>query len=49
MSHAAYVLSAWGVTVVAIAAYTASLRLRGRRLLRRARAGGIDGAGTGEE
>ena len=49
MSHAAYVLSAWGVTVVAIAAYAASLRLRGRRLLRRARAGGIDGAVTGEE
>ena len=49
MSHAAYVLSAWGVTVVAIAAYAASLRLRGQRLQRRARAGGIDSAGTGEE
>lgn len=49
MSHAAYVLSAWGVTVAAVAVYTASLRLRGRRLMRRARAGRIDGAGTGEE
>ena len=49
MSHAAYVLSAWGVTVVAIAAYAASLRLRGRRLLRRARDGEIDSAGTGGE
>jgi heme exporter protein CcmD len=38
MSHAAYVLSAWGVTVAAIGIYTVSLRLRGRRLLRRARA-----------
>lgn len=46
MSHAAYVLSAWGVTVAAIAVYTVSLRLRGRRLLRRAR---IDRARTGEE
>ncbi len=46
MSHAAYVLSAWGVTVAAIAVYAVSLRLRGRRLLRRAR---IDRARTGEE
>ncbi|MYB04290.1 MAG: heme exporter protein CcmD [Acidimicrobiaceae bacterium] len=49
MSHAAYVLSAWGVTVAAVAVYTASLRLRGQRLLRRARAGTIDSAGTDEE
>ena len=49
MSHAAYVLSAWGVTVIAIAVYAASLRLRGQRLLRRARASAIDGAGNGEE
>ena len=38
MSHASYVLSAWGVVLVAVGLYAASLRLRGRRLLRRARA-----------
>ena len=38
MSHAAYVLSAWGVTVVVIGLYAAALRLRGQRLLRRVRA-----------
>lgn len=49
MSHAAYVLSAWGVTAVAIAAYAAFLRLRGQRLLRRARASRIDNTGTEED
>ncbi|MCY3643928.1 MAG: heme exporter protein CcmD [Acidimicrobiaceae bacterium] len=49
MSHAAFVLSAWGVTVAAIAVYAVSLRLRGQRLMRRARAGTIDRAGTDEE
>ena len=49
MSHAAYVLSAWGVTVVALAVYAASLRLRGQRLLRRARASRIDSAGADDE
>ena len=49
MSHAVYVLGAWGVTVAAIAVYAASLRLRGQRLLRRARASRIDSAGTDEE
>ncbi|MCY4421707.1 MAG: heme exporter protein CcmD [Acidimicrobiaceae bacterium] len=49
MSHAAYVLGAWGVTAVAIAVYAASLRLRGRRLLRRARAGRIGSDSTDEE
>ena len=49
MSHAAYVLSAWGVTVAAITVYTVSLRLRGQRLLRRARDSTIDSAGTDEE
>ena len=38
MSHAAYVLSAWGVTVIAIGLYAAALRVRGQRLLRRSRA-----------
>ena len=49
MSHAAYVLGAWGVTLAAMAVYTASLRLRGQRLVRRVRDSTIDRAGTGEE
>lgn len=49
MSHAAFVLSAWGVTVAAVAVYTVSLRRRGQRLLRRARDGRIDSAGADEE
>ena len=38
MSHAAYVLAAWGVTLAAIGLYVGALRLRGQRLLRRVRA-----------
>ena len=38
MSQASYVLSAWGVTLVAGGLYALALRLRGRRLLRRIRA-----------
>ena len=38
MSHACYVLGAWGVTLAAVGVYMASLIVRGRRLLRRARA-----------
>ena len=38
MSQAGYVLSAWGVTLAAGGLYAVGLRLRGRRLLRRARA-----------
>ena len=38
MSQAGYVLSAWGVTLAAGGLYAVALRLRGRRLLRRARA-----------
>ena len=38
MSQAGYVLSAWGVTLAAGGLYAVVLRLRGRRLLRRARA-----------
>ena len=49
MSHAVYVLGAWGVTVAAIAVYAASLRLRGQRLLRRARASRIGSDSTDEE
>lgn len=49
MSHAAYVLGAWGVTAAATAAYAVSLRLRGRRLLRRARASATNSAGADEE
>ena len=43
MSHAAYVLTAWGVTLAAIGLYVATLRLRGQRLLRRVRAEQSDG------
>jgi len=49
MSHAAYVLIAWGAPVAPVPVYPASLRLRGRRLLRRARDSTIDSAGTDEE
>ena len=49
MRHAAYVLSAWGVTVAAVAAYAGLLRFRGQRLLRRARAGRTASARSGEE
>ncbi len=38
MSQAGYVLGAWGVTLAAVGIYAASLMVRGRRLLRRARA-----------
>ena len=38
MSQAGYVLGAWGVTLAAVGTYAASLVVRGRRLLRRARA-----------
>ena len=38
MSQAGYVLGAWGVTLGAVSVYAASLMVRGRRLLRRARA-----------
>jgi len=38
VSQAAYVLGAWGVTLAAGAVYAASLVVRGRRLVRRARA-----------
>ena len=38
MSHACYVLGAWGVTLAAVGVYTAGLLIRGRRLVRRARA-----------
>ena len=38
MSHAAYVFGAWGVTLAAGGVYAASLLVRGRRLVRRARA-----------
>ena len=45
MSHASYVLGAWGVTLGAGAVYVASLLVRGRRLVRRARsASGEDGS-----
>lgn len=37
MSQAGYVLGAWGVTLTAVGVYAASLMVRGRRLLRRAR------------
>ena len=38
MSQAGYVLGAWGITLAAMGAYAASLVIRGRRLVRRARA-----------
>lgn len=38
MSQAGYVLGAWGVTLAAVGVYAASLIVRGRRLMRRARA-----------
>ncbi len=38
MSQAGYVFGAWGVTLAAGGIYAASLLVRGRRLLRRARA-----------
>ncbi len=38
MSQAGYVLGAWGVTLAAVGTYAASLMVRGRRLLQRARA-----------
>ena len=38
MSQAGYVLGAWGVTLAAVGLYVASLIVRGRRLMRRARA-----------
>lgn len=38
MSQAGYVLGAWGVTVAAVGVYAAGLVVRGRRLVRRARA-----------
>ena len=38
MSHAGYVLGAWGVTLAAVGVYAAGLVVRGRRLVRRARA-----------
>ncbi|MXV98804.1 MAG: heme exporter protein CcmD [Acidimicrobiaceae bacterium] len=41
MSQAGYVLGAWGVTLAAVGIYAASLVVRGRRLVRRAR--GEDG------
>ncbi len=37
MSHAGYVLGAWGATLAAVGVYAAVLMTRGRRLLRRAR------------
>ncbi|MYE97142.1 MAG: heme exporter protein CcmD [Acidimicrobiaceae bacterium] len=37
VSQAGYVLGAWGVTLAAVGIYAASLVVRGRRLLRRAR------------
>ena len=37
MSHVGYVMGAWGVTLAAGGLYAASLLVRGRRLLRRAR------------
>lgn len=41
MSQAGYVFGAWGVTLAAVGIYAASLVVRGRRLVRRAR--GEDG------
>ena len=38
MSQAGYVLVAWGVTLAAMGAYAVGLVVRGRRLVRRARA-----------
>ena len=38
MSQAGYVLGAWGVTLAAVGIYAAGLVVRGRRLVRRARA-----------
>ena len=44
MSHAAYVLLAWGATLVVVGLYAAALKLRGWRLLRRVQsADGDDG------
>ena len=37
MSHAVYVLGAWGVTLAAVGVYAAGLIVRGRRLVSRAR------------
>lgn len=45
MSHAGFVLGAWSVVLAAVGCYAASLVVRGRRLVRRARAA----SGTGEE
>ncbi len=44
MSQVGYVAAAWGVTLAATGLYAVALRLRGRRLLRRARALGSDDA-----
>ena len=38
MSQAGYVLGAWGVTLAAVGVYAAGLVVRGRRLVRQARA-----------
>ena len=38
MSQVGYVAASWGVTLVAGGLYAVTLRLRGRRLLRRVRA-----------
>ena len=44
VSQVGYVAAAWGVTLAATGSYAVALRLRGRRLLRRARALGSDDA-----
>ena len=45
MSHACYVLGAWGVTLAAVGVYAAGLMVRGRRLVRRARSASGDDEG----
>ncbi|MCY4175928.1 MAG: heme exporter protein CcmD [Acidimicrobiaceae bacterium] len=37
MSHACYVLGAWGVTLASVALYAVTLMIRGRRMMRRLR------------
>ena len=48
MSQVGYVAASWGVTLVAGGLYAVALRLRGRRLLRRARGAYGDAPRVGE-